>query len=560
MPSEATGTQEATVKRAFPALILVASILSCVQQAPGTSNERDAAVEKITGLGIRAHMEVLAADDMEGREAGTAGFERAAEYVAGEFRSAGLVPLGDEGSYFQKINFFETRLVPESAIISFSNGSSRVDLIFRDDFVRSGGFGEGEEQITAPLVFVGHGIIAPEYDHDDYEGVDVQGKILVVLSGAPPQFATDQRAFYSSGSGKRMTAVERGAVGMIGLRTPVDQKRRSWARYLPGIGSPGMRWLDPAGKPHHGFPELAGSAALSEAGAAKLFDLSKHDLSKIFEKHAAGETGSFEMGVTAALGRKSIQRKVSSANVVGLLKGSDSTLQDEYIVYTAHLDHIGIRPGKDGDDIHNGAYDNSAGVASVLEIAKAMAAMEKSPRRSIIFALVTGEEKGLQGSSYFARTPPVSAEKLVANLNIDMPYLGFPVSDIEAFGAEHSTLRSSVLEATAAMDMELTPDPMPEQVRFVRSDQFSFVKEGIPALAFKAGSKSSDPKIDGSAMLSEFLKNHYHQASDDLALPFSPEGAQRFVRAALLLGLIVADKDESPEWNEDDFFGDMFAR
>lgn len=548
------------MKRITGVLLGAWVIVSCGgSEGRNSVADRATAIDSITGLGIRSHMEVLASDDMEGREAGTMGFEMAAEYVADQFRTAGLMPLGDGDSYFQAIDFFETRLVPESAEFSIQRGDRRVKLTFRDDFVRSGGFGESDEEITAPLIFVGHGIKAPEYDHDDFAGVDVSGKILVELSGSPPHFDTDQRAFYSSGMGKRAAASKRGAVGRITIRTPVDQARRPWERYLPGIGRPGMRWLDRAGDPFQGFPELVGGAALSESGAGKLFVLSGHDLAELFEKHAAGDTGSFDMGVTATLSRTSKQRTVTSANVVGLIVGSDPTLKNEYVIFTAHLDHIGIRPGEDGDDIHNGAYDNAAGIAAILEIAKAMAAMERAPRRSIIFAAVTAEEKGLQGSSYFARNPPVPADQLVANINIDMPYFGFQMSDVEAFGAEHSSLLAAVVEATTTMGMELTPDPMPQEVRFVRSDQFSFVKQGIPALAFKAGSKSSDSEIDGSAMLQDFLKNHYHRASDDLDLPYNSEGAERFVQTALLLGLIVGDQDTRPHWNEGDFFGDKFA-
>jgi Zn-dependent M28 family amino/carboxypeptidase len=246
--------------------------------------------------------------------------------------------------------------------------------------------------------------------------------------------------------------------------------------------------------------------------------------------------------------------------VVGLLKGSDPSLATEYVVFSAHLDHIGIRKGEDGDDIHNGAYDNAAGVAAILEIAAGMAVLETPPRRSVIFAALTGEEMGQQGSSHFVKNPPVPVKSIVADINIDMPFLGFPVADIEAFGAEHSTLLAAVRKATTEMGMGLTPDPMPEEVRFVRSDQFAFVKEGIPAIAFKAGSKSSDAKIDSAEMLQDFLKNHYHRPSDDLSLPFSAEGAERFVRTALVLGLEVASQDERPRWNAGDFFGEKFAQ
>jgi Peptidase family M28 len=545
------------LKTRLTAPLLALTLAAC---GGGQADKHAAMISAVTGAGVRAHMEVLAADNFEGREAGTVGYQRAADYVAAEYERYGLEGLGDDGSYFQAIEFAETRLEPESARLTLLKNGEELPLVFPDDFIRSGGYGEAEESIDAPLTFVGHGIVAPEYEHDDFAGVDVRGKILVMLSGAPPQFATDQRAFYSSSRGKQALAAELGAVGIITVRTPVDQERRPWARYLPGIGSPGMRWLDADGRAYLGYPELAGSATLSEFGAEKLFALAGHDLEGIFARHADGETGSFDLGVSAHLERTSTQRIVPSANVVAVLRGSDPELKNEYVVYSAHLDHIGIRPSDDGDEIHNGAYDNAAGIGTILQIASAMAHTPERPRRSVIFAAVTAEEKGLQGSSYFARNPPVPVRQLVANINIDMPYLGFPVADIQAFGAEHSSLHAAVSEATAALGMGLTPDPMPEEVRFVRSDQFSFVQEGIPALAFKAGSQSSDPAIDGEAMLNDFLKNHYHRASDDLNLPWSAEGAERFARTALMLGLIVAAEDERPTWNKNDFFGDKFAR
>jgi len=534
--------------------------------APTTTADTDSlgpffsAINSVSGAEVREHMEVLAADDMQGREAGTEYYDKAAAYVIEQYEAMGLKPLGDDGTYLQNIEFFETRLIPESAQMSISKDGETVELTFRDDFIRSGGYGDAEQTVTAPLVFVGHGIVAPELDHDDYAGVDVEGKILVMLSGAPPQFDTDRRAFYSSSRGKAAVAEERGAVGRITVRTPVDQARRAWERYLPGIGSPGMRWIDDQGEPYRGFPQLTGTATVSQAGAQKIFDLAETDLQALFDKHAAGETGSFDLGVEATLARSSTQRTVSSANVIGVLEGSDPELADEYLIYTGHLDHIGVRPGKEGDDIHNGAYDNAAGIGTILEIAEAMAGMETPPRRSVIFAAVTAEEKGLQGSSYFAKNPTVPAEQLVANINIDMPYLGFPVLDVHAFGAEHSTLLDPAEQATEQLGMRLTPDPLPEEVRFIRSDQFSFVQEGIPAIAFKAGMQSSDPSIDGQAALDDFLKNHYHQSSDGLELPYSSEGAERFARAGLLMGLIVANADERPRWVENDFFGDKFAK
>lgn len=538
------------------------TIIACTSSNTDDSNlvnTIDFVVGELKGENVRKHMEVLASDEMLGREAGTENYDKAAQYLIQNFSDLGLKPLGSDSSFEQPIRFIESRLDTESTVMRIYNDDQAVDFIFKDDYIRSGGFGNVSEKITAPLVFVGYGIIAPEYNHDDYKGINVKDKILVVLSGAPPNFNTDQRAFYSSGRTKAEIAIAQGASGIISLRTPVDQKRRPWERYLPGVGSPGMRWLNQDNEPYNGYTQLQGSATISQAGAKKLFELSGHDLDQIFNHHAEGLNNSFDMGVTATLERSSNQREVLSSNIIGFIEGSDPILRSQYVIYTAHLDHIGIRTGKGNDHIHNGAYDNAAGIGSIIEIASSILSMDQPPRRSIIFAALTAEEKGLQGSSYFVKNPTVPIESLVANINIDMPYLGFPVADIHAFGAEHSSLYGAMETATQYVGIQFTPDPLPEEVRFVRSDQFSFVKEGIPALALKAGTISSDPNIDGGKELDNFLKNHYHQPTDDLNLPFSNEGTERFARTGLLLGLIVANDEQKPTWNADDFFGDKFA-
>ncbi len=530
------------------------------QNSASTSPAFSAALQSVHGNEIRKHMEVLAADDMQGREAGTEPYLAAAEYVAAQFNAAGLEPLGDDGTYLQHVRFMETRLVPELASFTLTRGATTVSLQLRDDFVRRGSFGEPEETVEAPLCFAGFGITAPEYAHDDFEGIDVRDKILVVFTGAPPSFDTDQRAFYSSSDGKRERALERGALGIVLVRTPVDQKRWPWSRTVSGVGSASLRWVDAQGAPRDGFPQLVGDASLSESGARKLFELAGRDLDALFEHHMSGATGSFDLSVTARLQRRSKQRTVTSPNVIARLRGSDPALRDEHIIYTAHLDHLGIRPDPSGDTIHNGAYDNAVGVSAVIVIGKALSAMSPAPRRSILFVALTAEEKGLRGSNYLAHNPPVPIENVVANLNIDMPFLGYPIADVEPIGVEHSTLHDAVTRAAAHLGLAVTPDPRPELVRFIRSDQFSFVKRGIPGLNLKPGVTTTDPNIDGAAMRAEFLSEHYHRASDDLTLPFSHEGAETFVRTALALGLIVASDDDPPRWKENDFFGERFGR
>jgi Zn-dependent M28 family amino/carboxypeptidase len=280
----------------------------------------------------------------------------------------------------------------------------------------------------------------------------------------------------------------------------------------------------------------------------------------VFEQHADGEVDSFDLGLSASLTRRSVQRRAASPNVLALLPGSDPELSGQYLLFTAHLDGLGVQAAVKGDDIYNGAYDNAAGVAIVIEVANAMSKLSPAPRRSIIFAAVTAEEKGLRGSDFLAHHPPVAIRNIVANINIDMPYLGYPIADVEGYGVDHSTLQDALVKATERLEVVLSPDAHPELVRLVRSDQFSFVQQGVPGLNLKPGSNSSDAQLNGSEMQSTFLREHYHEPSDDLTLPFSEDGAAEFLRVALTFGLIVANGDQAPRWKDKDFFGAKFAK
>ena len=391
---------------------------------------------------LREHMVVLAGDAMEGRETGSVGDLRAASYVAEQFRSLGLEPLGEHGGYLQPFELLESRLSSPLPSLSLSSRGTTISLDLKGGFVRWGGFGATEERVEARLVFVGYGVQAPDLDHDDYAGINVEGAIVVALRGAPPSFGSDERAYYSSSATKRLMASTQGAVGILMVRTPGDRERRPWDWVLEGLEFPAMTWLAPSGEPGEAVPDLPGSATLSDSGAEALFELAGRDLDQLFERHENGHIESFELGVDATLTRRSLQRRVASLNVVGRLVGSDPQLSEEHLVVTAHLDHLGARRNAEGlvTEIYNGAYDNAAGVGTLLEVARVLSEARERPRRSILFVALGAEEQGLQGSDFFAHYPPVPIESLVANLNIDMPYLGFPIADIEAFGVEHSQL------------------------------------------------------------------------------------------------------------------------
>ncbi len=509
---------------------------------------------------IQAHLSFLADDFLQGRDTGSPEYEIAARYVAAQFRSLGLEPAGDDGSFLQPVPLRRTQLNLESAKVEIKQGDEVSELTWKKDFLMGGDAAREEVSVTAPVVFVGHGVVAPDQGYDDYAGVDVTGKIVFWISGAPSSFPSTERAFYSDGSVKSEEAVKRGAVGVLSISTAEMAERYPWERITKNAGSPGYRWLDEGGNPSSFHPELKGGAFLSHEAAARLFEGSGHSLEEVFEADAENRLESFELPVEVSLNRHTTHEEISAPNVGAILRGSDPKLQKEYVVYTAHLDHNGIGEPEDGDEIYNGAYDNAMGTSLVLEVARLFASTSKHPKRSILFLAVTAEEKGLLGAEYFVHNPTVPVESIVANVNLDMPLFLYPLADVTAFGEQHSSLSGPVAKAAKAAGFEVTPDPMPEEVIFIRSDQYPFVQMGIPAIYFNPGWQSTDPDVDGRAIYMEFLTTHYHTPSDDLTRPVHWESAEKFALANYLLGLEIANDWERPTWNEGDFFGEKFGR
>jgi hypothetical protein len=540
------------------------AIFACVLvlTACAAAAQRDAATRRAISQGaswerVRADMAALSSDAMEGRAAGSAGYDRAAAFVAARFAELGLDPIDTVATHYcQPVEFVESRLA--NAALRIDSGKGSLELAFPDDFATQGGFGPVTESIAAPLSFAGYGIAAPEFGHDDYAQLDVRGRIAVVLSGAPPRFGTSERAFYSSLSGKQALAMKLGAVGLILVQTPVDRERTPWPRVVAATRRPDLRWRDADGSAHEGFAALP-TVTLSPRGAERVFSANGLALDKLFQDHLAGQGRGFALGSTAAFSRTSTQRAQLSSNVVGLLAGSDARLRDEVLLISAHLDHLGTGAAGQVDSIYNGAYDNAAGVAVMLELARLLAQSRHRVQRTVVFAAFTAEEHGLRGSDHMAQHPPVPPGALVANLNVDMPYLGFPIRDVEGYGASHSTLEDALARAARENGLSVTPDPRPELVRLIRSDQYSFVRQGIPGLNLKPGAQSADPGIDGAAALRDFLARHYHEPGDDLSLPFSSEAAEAFTRTAATLALLIANDAERPRWRPDDFFGTRFG-
>lgn len=547
---------------ALSAMLLMISACSDRQDsaAPGPAHDAslDDALQSISQDAMRAHLEFLADDDLRGRMTGTPEYREAADYVAAQFASLGLEPGGNDG-WYQEVPLLARRIDVASAALTVHEDDGETALRWKEDFVMGGDIKRPESFVRAEVVYVGFGIHAPEMNYSDYDGIDVTGKIIAVFGGAPDSFPHNERAYYSAGQTKAEEMVRRGAIGWIGLQSRLGQQRMPWKRISETFGAqPGMSWVNLSGEAADFRPELLGAAILSPQGATALFDGTPLSFEEALNAAEAGMPLSTPLGVEVSLARHTDHEEITSPNVIGILPGRDPALKMEYVVFSAHLDHIGVGNAVDGDAINNGAYDNAMGVALLIEAARAFAAMDAPPKRSILFIAVTGEERGLLGSDYFAHYPTVPSAALVANVNLDMPLFLFPPADLVAFGAEHSSLEGVVSEAIAAEEFVLAPDPYPEEVLFIRSDQYSFVRQGVPAVYLVPGFTSSDPDVNGQEIFSEHLRTHYHRPSDDLSLPVDWPSALRFARANVRIGLAIADDDARPVWNPGDFFGEKF--
>lgn len=504
----------------------------------------------ITPHAMRAHVNFLAGDALEGREAGTRGYDVAAAYVAAQFEAAGAAPAGDGGTYLQQVRFRTFLLDPAKSSFAIDG------KVFphRQDVQISPGL-ESTSEVDAPVVFAGFGIIAPELGHDDYANIDVRGKIVALLAGAPPRFPHSQRAYYSSSTVKSANAAERGAIGTLVIRTLDSERRFPWARMTSTGESVRMRALDRNGQPMETFPQLRGGATLGPAAAQALFAGERAALDAVLAAAENGIAEPFAMRKRVTIRATTAVGQTVSPNVVAIVRGSE--LPNEHVVVTAHLDHLGITD-RGRDRIRNGALDNASGVAALIEMARAVAAMKTRPRRSIVFAAVTAEEKGTQGSMAFADRPSIDGT-ILANVNMDMITMLFPMKSIVILGLEHTTLAPLARAAAERNGFTVQDDPQPEEVRFIRSDQFSFVEKGIPAITYKGGFVSADPAIDGEKLTRDWLRNIYHSAADQSDQNIDYPSGARWAATNLDLALAIANAKERPRWNEGDFFGMKFG-
>jgi hypothetical protein len=509
---------------------------------------------------IAAHIAFLADDLLEGRGTGSAGYDIAARYVAAQFQQLGLRPGGVSNSWFQTVPLLESKLVPDTARFELRSARETNVMEYNLDYLARPNPLETNVTVSAPLMFVGFGVCAPELGYDDLAGVDLKGRIAVVLSKAPPRFPATALAHHAHMRQKAKALVERGAIGIIAVPTPKDLEEMPWPRMLVQSRFPAMRWLQSDSTPADVFPELKVSLSISPQGAGKLFARAPKSLQETLATAAKSEPQSFPLNLDATVTTVSEQRRLTSPNVIGILPGTDPALHGESVVFTAHLDHQGIGPASNGDAIYNGAFDNAIGISMMLEVARALASEGKRPRRTVVFAAVTAEEKGLLGSEYLAQHLPPAMGRPVANLNLDMVLVTAPTRSYTILGIEHSTLRAPVEAAAKRFDLKLVPDPQPERVIFIRSDQYSFVRQGVPAIFPKVGNNPKDAPPARGISPETFIKEHYHRPSDDLSLPRDSASSVRFVRFMTDIARQVADASDPPRWNPGDFFGQTFGQ
>jgi Zn-dependent M28 family amino/carboxypeptidase/outer membrane murein-binding lipoprotein Lpp len=510
---------------------------------------------------IKSHVRFLSDDLLEGRDTSARGHEIASLYIAAEFEKYGLTPAGDNGTYMQRVNFVQANIDQSSIKLSLTGSQGEVALNYPKQFLTSPNPIEKMTQMSGKLVFVGYGIVAPELEHNDYHNINVKGKVVVSLSGKPKSFPSEEGAHFGSSREKLRHASENGAVGFITISTPTAEKVRPYQNLLNFLHTPSVRWLDKDGNPSGVYPQIKGAAYFSKEAAELLFAGSEQNLEQIYAILERDESPKgFDLAMDIQLESKSTHKPISSPNVVAILEGSDPKLKNEYVVYSAHSDHIGFAKTVKKDKINNGAMDNASGTSVLLETARMFSQLDVSPKRSIVFVAVTGEEKGLLGSDYYAQNPTVPVGSMVANVNLDMPILTYEFADVIAFGASHSDMKGSVAQAAKTIGLELSPDPMPEQALFTRSDHYSFVKQGIPSVFLVPGFKSADPDIDGSKQFSSFLKTNYHKPGDDFSQAFNWKAATKFAEVNYHIGLTLANQAQRSTWNEGDFFGDTFSK
>jgi hypothetical protein len=513
----------------------------------------EAAAEQISGEFMRKIVKEISQDKYEGRGPGSRGDVAARQYLAAEFEAMGLEPGAADGSWEQPFDLVGVN-TDQPDEWTFLRGDNALTLKQWDQYVVSSGLqAERAEFENAEVVFVGYGIQAPEYDWDDFKGQDLTGKVLLIMNNDPewdPElFAGETRLWYGRWDYKYLSAARQGAVGAIIIHTqpsagyPFQVVQTSWT---------GVQFELPAGDE----PRNQVNSWVTEDAARALVGMAGFDLDELRESADNRDFAPVPLGITTSLSMDVEITHTASANVLGLITGSDPELKDEVVIYTAHHDHLGIgKPNEEGDAIYNGAFDNASGVGLVMAIGKGMKALPQAPRRSILIALVGAEEQGLLGSKYYAENPTFARGKIAANINYDTPNIWGHTHDVTFIGLGKSSLDQIVISVAAEQGRVVAPDQFPSRGSFYRSDQFSFARIGVPAVYLDPGMDFVDrPAGWGKAQINHFTDVNYHQPSDEYDDSWNFDGAVMDALLGFWTGLAAANADEMPAWNEGDEF------
>lgn len=503
---------------------------------------------------VRADLQFLADDLLEGRGTGARGGDLAANYIAAQFEIAGLKPFGDEGTFFQKVPLTGVNVQPETTLEFQPAKGDSISGKYLDDFVVNPYNLKPDQKIDAPVVFAGYGVVAPEYHWNDYEGLDVKGKVVIVLVNDPPSqdekfFGGKAMTYYGRWTYKYEEGARQGAAGVLIVHKTEtaaygwEVVRNSWSgeqAFLP---------------PEPGINPLSMAGWIQEDQAKKLFAASGMDLAEWMEKAGTPGFKAVELPLTAHAHVVANVRPLHAQNVVGILEGSDPKLKKEAIIYSAHYDHLGIGNAVNGDSIYNGAIDNASGTAILIELARAFTEAGVRPKRSVIFLSVTGEERGLIGSQYFGLNPPIPAKDLMLDLNYDAIYLFGRTSDVVVAGAERTTVWPIVQRVAKNLKLDLTPDSHPEGGHYYRSDHFSLARVGVPSFSIDNGDQYvGKPENFGDMVYKEYVAKTYHQPSDEFNPNWDYSCAEEVADLGIYVGLEVANSSTPTGWNPGDEF------
>lgn len=534
--------------------LLTAALLTVFSGGPVARAQNNEALPVLNPAAIRAHAEFLANDLLEGRATGSRGYELAAAYVAAQFRQYGLTSLLDGGSYLQSAPLVEATVVLPGSAMSLKRDNGTVNFEFSKDYLPGANFFNANVSLTAPLAFVGYGIDAPEYQHNDFAGVDLQGRIAVLLEGAPEQFNETARAYYGWRDTKYAQLAKLGAQSVIEIdaaQSGSDGRPSSWEKAVNASWISEMRAVQQGDQPNESFPELKLKFRMSSDAAAQLFVGNGHSFEQAMQATQSGASQGFALSGALTLTATTGLRRVDSSNVIGMVRGSDARLRNEYVLVVAHLDHLGRGPTVNGDNIYNGLQRNAVGVAMMMEMARAIAAAPVKPKRSIVFAAVTAGDKQGQGLQYLLSSGVINARNIVGAFAFDMPLPLTRTQDVQAPGAAESSIGVTLASVLRQSGQSLSASNVGT---LLNETLMPLLRANIPVVDMRSGNRARSARINMRMLKRQWFQDHFDQPSDDInGAALDAQAASELAAVGAVTVLHLADSDSRPTWYRSSF-------